>query len=125
MPDIIKDFDLLIPDKRIAILAGKKFDVSKISTRNALKYVIFRDSVLKMSGAAAFKKMIEITAEICNKPIIEGNIFKRIFNKAISEKWLIANSNYSQLLEFIDFILEPLMGKPESKKDDKAKKKVK
>ena len=123
MPDIIKDFDKIIPDKRIAILAGNEFDVSKISTRMALKQVAFRDNALKMNGEEAFKKAVEIVAEICGKATVKGNFFKRLFNKTIDEKWLINNTNYEQLTQFMEFVLEPLMAKAEDTKDSKDQKK--
>lgn len=118
--DVFKDFDKLIVDKRTAVLGGKTFNVSLISTRDALKYIVFRDKVLTMRGEDALRKMAAIVAEICNKPVVEGNLFKRLFNKAITEKWLFSHTNYEQLQLFIDFVLEPLL----DKKDDTDKKKV-
>jgi hypothetical protein len=121
----IKDFDKLIPDKRIAILAGKEFDVSKISTRMALKQVVFRDNVLKMNGEQAFKEAVGIVAEICGKPkaTSEGFIGKirNLFINRITAKWLMDNTNYEQLTEFMDFVLEPLTKKAEEPKADKKK----
>lgn len=119
MNDIIKDFDKLIVGKRIAILAGKSFDVSLISTRMALEQVIFRDNALKMSGEAAFKKAIEIVAEICGKPKMTQDSFwskiASLFRKKMTAKWLMDNTNYEQLTEFIDFVLEPLTKEVEKK----------
>jgi hypothetical protein len=111
--ETLKDFDLLIPDKRIAKLAGKEFDVSKISTRMALEQSEFRDNVLKMGEKEALFKAIKIVARICGKPVIKGNFIKQLFNKAIDEAWLVNNTNYEQLIAFIDFVLEPLTGKTE------------
>ena len=126
MSDILKDFDLLIPDKRIAKLAGKEFDVSLISTRMALKQVVFRDNVLKMSGEKAFKRAVEIVAEICGKPKNNDDSFwakfLNLFKNRITAKWLINRTNYEQLMAFIDFVLDPLMDKDELK-DGKAEKK--
>jgi hypothetical protein len=109
--ETIKDFDKLIPDKRIAILAGKEFDVSKISTRLALQQSEFQDNRLRMGEKEALKKAVAIVAKVCGKPKSSGNFFSRIFNRAIDEKWLINNTNYEQLVAFINFVLEPLMGK--------------
>ena len=129
MNDIIKDFDKIIPDKRIAILVGKEFDVSKISTRMALKQVIFRDNALKMNGEEAFRKAVEIVAEICGKPKNgrEGFWSKlaSLFKARITAKWLMDNTNYEQLMAFIDFVLEPLTDKAQLKDSkDVSKKKV-
>ncbi|MEF9426436.1 MAG: hypothetical protein L0956_04420 [Candidatus Mariimomonas ferrooxydans] len=127
MTEIIKDFDKLIPDKRIAILSDRKFDVSLISTRMALKQVAFRDNVLKMNGEAAFRKAVEIVAEICGKPKSSKDSFwdkfTGLFKGRITAKWLVENTNYEQLVQFIDFVLEPLTDKAEVKAEDKAEKK--
>ena len=123
MTDIIKDFDKIIPDKRIAKLAGKTFDVSLVPTRLALEYVVFRDRALTMTGETVFKQMVSIVAKICGKPVTNGNIFKRLFNKSINEQWLINHSNFEQLQAFMDFVIEPLMAKAEDVKDDKDEKK--
>lgn len=117
---IFKDFDKLIIEKRIAKLAGLEFDVSLVSTRQALKYVKFRDEALTMSGEAALKKMVSIVTEICGKPLVKSR-FKKLFSRSIDEKWLIENTNYEQLQAFIDFVLEPLMAKPEEGKSEKKK----
>jgi len=109
--DTIRDFDKIVPNKRIAKLAGKEFDVSLISTRMALEQSEFRDNVLKMGEKEALHKAIGIVAKICGKPIESGNFFKRLFSRPISEKWLVDNTNYEQLIAFIDFVLEPLTGK--------------
>jgi hypothetical protein len=122
MTEVFKDFDTLIVDKRTAILAGKTFDVSKISTRDALKYVVFRDKVLTMSGEDALRKMAAIVADICGKSVIKGGFFTRLFNKPINEKWLIENTNYEQLQAFIDFVLEPLLGKKTDEPEADKKK---
>ena len=118
----IRDFDKIIPEKRIAKLAGKEFDVSKISTRMALEQSEFRDNVLKMGEKEALHRAIGIVAKICGKPI-ESNFFKRLFSRPITEKWLINNTNYEQLIAFIDFVLEPLMGKASETSDENGEKK--
>ena len=127
MTDIIKDFDKIIPDKRIAKLAGKSFDVSKISTRMALKQVIFMDNALKMNGEKAFKGAIEIVAEICGKPKKTGDSLwsklVNLFKQRITAKWLLEHTNYEQLKAFMDFVLEPLMVKAETKDSKPEKKK--
>jgi len=119
--DVIKDFDKLIPDKRIAILAGKELDVSLISTRLALKQIKFRDNALNMSEGEAFNKAVEIVAEICKpKNNSTGFLskFLNLFKKKITAEWLISNANYAQLLDFIDFVLAPLY-KEEPEKEKK------
>lgn len=104
--DVFKDFNTLIPDKRIAKIGNREFDVSLISTRMALKQIAFRDHALTMSGEAALNEAVSIVAEIC-KPI-GGNKFLSLFKKKVTAKWLKDNCNYAQLLEVIDFVLKPL-----------------
>ena len=115
---IIKDFDKLIPQKRIAILAGRQFDVSKIPPRLALEQAAFIDSLSGIKNEQdAFNKSLEIAAKICNQtePV---KLFDRIFRKRVTAKWLIDNTDITQLIEFINFILEPITGT-----DGKDKKK--
>lgn len=111
MLDVFKDFDKLIPGKRIAKLAGKEFDVSKISTRMALKQAEYRDRASKMKEKEALIEAVKIVAEICGKSKPK-NLFEKLFNRQINEKWLTNNTNFEQLVAFIDFVLEPLLGKP-------------
>ena len=118
--DVFKDFNTLIPDKRIAKIGNREFDVSLISTRLALKQIIFRDNALKMSGAQAFNTAVSIVAEIC-KPT-GGNKFLNLFKKKVTAKWLMDNCSYTQLLEVIDFVLKPLYKEDEAV-DKKEKKK--
>jgi len=118
--EVIKDFDLLVPDKRIAKLAGREFDVSLISTRMALEQIKFRDKALIMSGADAFNKAVEIVAEIC-KPKV-SNKFLGLFKKKVTAKWLISHASYAQLLEFIDFVLAPLYKEAEPIEKSEKKK---
>jgi hypothetical protein len=105
---IIKDFDKLITQKRIAILAGREFDVSKIPTRFALEQAAFIDSLSTLKNEQkAFAKALEIAAKICNSSKPFG-FFASLFKKRITVKWLIKNTNIEQLIAFINFILEPL-----------------
>lgn len=115
--DVLKDFDKLISDKRIAKIGNHEFDVSLISTRMALKQIVFRDHALTMSGADAFNQAVSIVAEIC-KPI-GGNKFLSLFKKKVTAKWLMGNASYAQLLEFIDFVLAPLYKEAEPVVDKK------
>jgi len=115
MEPIIKDFDKLIPQKRIAVLAGREFDVSKIPTRLALEQAAFVDSLSAMKNEKdIFNKSLEIAVKICNQ-VKPAGFFNRLFNKRITVKWLIDNTNIEQLIEFINFILEPI-NKQSSKK---------
>ena len=105
---VIKDFDKILPPKRIAKLAGKEIDVSLIPSRVSLELAIFRDNVLKMkSSEEQQRKSLEIVAKVC-----------QVKNPKITVDWLLDNTHYEQLIEFIDFVLEPL------NRPGKGKKKV-
>jgi len=41
-----KDFDSLLPEKRVAKIAGREIDVSKIPARIVLEQAKFRDDIL-------------------------------------------------------------------------------
>lgn len=95
---MIKDFDKIIPPKRIAKLAGKEIDVSLIPSRTSLELAIFRDKVLKMkSSEEQQRKSLEIVVQVC-----------QVKNPKITVDWLLDHTHYAQLIEFIDFVLEPL-----------------
>ena len=107
---IIKDFNTVLPPKRIAKLADEEIDVSLIPSRVTLELAIFRDSIFKgkiKSLEEQYRKSVEIVAKIC-----------QVKNPKITPEWLIENTNYEQLNEFIDFVFEPInrLGKGKSKK---------
>lgn len=104
---IIKDFDKIIPLKRIAKLAGEEIDVSLIPSRISLELAIFRDKVLAMKSEDQQRKSLEIVAKVC-----------QVKNPKITVDWLLDNTHYEQMIEFIDFVLEPI------NRPGKGKKKV-
>lgn len=110
--DTFKDFDKLIPPKRIAKLAGKEIDVSKLPSRISIEMAIFRDKLLKgeYNNEQAAIRSIEIVAQACQKS-----------NTDITADWLLDNTDYQQLLEFMDFVLEPI-NNPKGYKEQSKKK---
>jgi hypothetical protein len=108
----IIDFDKIIPDKRIARIAGKEIDVSIIPSRIALEYVKFVNNILSYSGEEQDDKIYEFVIRICN-----------VSNKDITLDWLLDNTNQLQMTEFMQFVLEPLTGKSDDKKKVTSSKK--
>lgn len=108
MAEIFKDFNKIIPEVRIAKLGDEEIDVSKIPSRVSLELAIFRDKVLTMkSSEEQQRKSLEIVAKVC-----------QVKNPKITVDWLLDNTHYEQLIEFIDFVLEPI------NRPGKGKKKV-
>lgn len=96
---LIRDFNTVIPRKRIAKLAGEEIDVTLIPSRIALELSIFRDKVLDMkSFEEVQRKSLELVAKVC-----------QVKNPKITVDWLLDNTHYEQLIGFIDFVLEPLL----------------
>jgi hypothetical protein len=107
----IVDFDKIIPDKRIAKIAGKEIDVSVIPARITLEVAKFRDGWLGMSSEELQQKSLEIVEKICKATDPDFDI-EEVLDK----------TNFDQLAAFMDFVMEPLN---RSREEDKGKKKVK
>lgn len=100
MDEVFKDFNTIIPKKRIAKLAEEEIDVSLIPSRVSLELAIFRDSIFKgkvKSSEEQQRKSLEIVSKVC-----------QVKNPKITVEWLLDNTHYEQLIEFIDFVLEPI-----------------
>ena len=102
MGEIIKDFDKIVPEKRVAILAGEEIDVSKIPTRVTIELAKLKDRKDELSDdVKGFEKTLEIIALACKS------------NPKINADFLIDNTDFEQLMDFIDFILEPITKRTE------------
>ena len=111
MAGIFKDFNKIIPEVRVAKLGDKEIDVSKIPSRISLEMAIFKDNVLKMSSEEQQNTSLGIVAKVC-----------QISNPDITVDWILNNTHYEQLLEFIDFVLEPINRPRRGKKKANQKK---
>jgi len=110
-----KDFSQTVYPMRIEVIENEEIDVSKISTRVMLNLVELKDrqEELKAGGTGIFYELIEIIAQACKA------------NKKITTDWLIDNTDIMQLLDLMEYIIEPLTVKVESamvKKDEKISK---
>jgi hypothetical protein len=102
-----KDFDSLIPEKRVAKIAGKEIDVSKIPARIVLEQAKFRDDILSgkvKSFLEQQKKTFDMVEKICKVSSPDFEVEK-----------IIDDITVDQLLDFIDFVIEPL-NKPKGNK---------
>lgn len=110
-----RDFSKTVYPKRIAVIGGEEIDVSKISTRVMLNLVELKDrrDELEAGDIGIFYELIEIIAQACKA------------NKKITADWLIDNTDIMQLLDLMEYIIEPLTVKVEAvmvKKDEKISK---
>ena len=100
--DLLKDFDILAPPKRIARIGGEEIDVSFVPARVALQFIGFSKKydvkTLETGTAGNFDPcMIEDMLGI-----IEG-ICKRSSEK-ITAEWLLNNVDISVLMQFIQYV---------------------
>jgi hypothetical protein len=108
-----KDFDKLSPEKRVAKIAGKEIDVSKIPARIVLEQAKFRDDILSgkvKSFLEQQKKTFEMVERIC-----------KVSDPDFEVEKIIDDITVDQLLDFIDFVIEPL-NRPSKKKVKNQKK---
>lgn len=113
--EIRRDFSQTVYVKRIAVIKGEEIDVSRISTRVMLNLIELKDrrDELEAGGKEIFYELIEIISKACKS------------NKKITADWLIDNTDIMQLLDLIEFIIEPLTAKVEDviiKKDEEVSK---
>lgn len=110
-----KDFDKVLPEKRIAKIAGKEIDVSKLPARLVLEQAKFRDDILsgKIKSFVDQQKMsFEMVEKVCQVSNPDFNIDK-----------IVDEITVEQLLQFIEFVLEPLNSRNKDKKKVKNQKK--
>ena len=113
MPDVIKDYDKIVYDTRIAILGGEKIDVTVIPSRIAMEVAIFKDRAILVKGEDSFKDLIRIVAKVC-----------RLTNENITDEWLLDNTHIEELNDFLTFVLTPINKSVNDKDKGKNKKKV-
>lgn len=99
-----KDFDALLPEKRIAKLGGENIDITVIPARVALKFIDFSkkysaESLKTMDNTNFDSGMIDSVLEIVEL------ICARSSSK-ITKDWLLDNMDIKTLMEFVNFIFE-------------------
>ncbi len=100
MQPVIKDFDAIVKPKRIAILGGKRIDVSKIPTRVMVELLQMLDSE-SAQETDTFFKMVDVVVKVCNDP-------------EITPDWLYDNTEMDILLDFTEFVIEPIKNRGEA-----------
>jgi hypothetical protein len=92
---IMKDFDAVVRQKRIARLAGEEIDVSLIPSRVMFELLDMMDGE-DLNNAKNFFRVVEMVAKIC-----------QVSNKKITADWLADNTDLETLLDFSEFVMEP------------------
>jgi hypothetical protein len=111
----IVDFDKVIPEKRIAKIAGKEIDVSKLPARLVLEQAKFSDDLQSgkiKSMTDIQKRSFETVEKVC-----------KVSNPDFSLEEIIDDITVEQLLQFIEYVLEPLNKRSGDKKKVKNPKK--
>jgi len=108
MKPIIKDFDKVIRQKRIAILAGREIDVTMIPSRIMIELIDMMDSD-NLQDPKNFGRIMEMVARVC-----------QVSDKEITADWLYDNTDIDQLLDFAEYVMEPAKARAkESAVDEK------
>ena len=92
---IIKDFDAVIRQERIARLGGEEIDVSLVPSRVMVELLeLMEDDDLQ--NPKNFFRVIDMVAKVC-----------QVSNKKITSDWLIDHTDLDTLLDFADFVMQP------------------
>ena len=102
---IIKDFDAVAPVRRIAKIAGREVDVTSIPARVTLDLARFKDDRDEEKLTAL--EQIQATAELVSRVAMRSD-------PTITADWLFDNLTFEQMLDFIQFVLNPAVEKAEA-----------
>lgn len=104
----ILDLDKIIPEKRIVKLAGEEIDVSKIPSRVTME-ISNKADVFASGDSNSFNEVVELVVKICkpSKP-------------DITSSWIIDNTDITQLMALLEFVMAPLREKAEESKNQQA-----
>lgn len=97
----IRDFDKIVRQPRKARIAGEEVDVTKIPSRVTLEMAKFADNK-GMGSDETFYKVLELVAKACQPS-----------NKKITADWLLDNTDFDQMMDFCEFVLEPIRKRAE------------
>uniref|UniRef100_A0A6H1Z6K9 Uncharacterized protein n=1 Tax=viral metagenome TaxID=1070528 RepID=A0A6H1Z6K9_9ZZZZ len=101
---VIKDFDAVSPPKRIAKLRGKSIDVTMIPSRVTLAMASFKDDM--DGGHLSAREQIEQSVDLVSKITSHKD-------PEITKDWLLNNTDFSELMELINFVLHGITAKAE------------
>ena len=106
----IKNFDKIVRPERKAILCGEEVDLTKIPTRVTLEMTRLSDNQSKLNSEEGFHATVELVAMAC-KPS----------NPKMTADWLIDNTDFETLMEFMDYALEPVKKRVEESEQEALK----
>ncbi len=102
----IRDFDKLIQQPRIARIAGEEVNVTKIPSRVTLEMVRFADKTKEMTAEQTFHQTLELVAKACQPS-----------NPKITADWLLDNTDFDQMMDFCEYVLEPIRKRADKQAD--------
>lgn len=105
----MKDFSTIVPQKRIARISGEEVDVSVFSTRATLKLIELTSSPEKqaaLESGQGIEDLLEVVAIACQRS-----------NPKVTKDWLIDNVDMFTLVEFAQFVMEPVTARLKDMKD--------
>ncbi len=101
MPEpIIRDFDKVVRQQRIAILAGERIDVSMIPSGVMAEMLNTMDKLKDKKDPNNFKIVVDMVSKIC-----------RVKNSKITTEWLYQNTDIETLLDLANYVMEPVKQK--------------
>ncbi|AGB49460.1 hypothetical protein Metho_1230 [Methanomethylovorans hollandica DSM 15978] len=101
--DSVKTFGGLLPEKRIAIIANREIDVSRIPSRFTL------EMMNATRGGVDYSVVVKIIADICSKNAPE-----------ITPDFLLDNLGIDEINELVEYMMEPVTQKAKAKMAEAA-----
>lgn len=98
----IRDFDKVVQAARLARIGGEEVDVTKIPSRVTLEMVKFADVSDEISSEEKFYRTLDLVAKACTPS-----------NPKITADWLLDNTDFDQMMDFCEFVLEPIRKRAE------------
>jgi hypothetical protein len=93
----IRDFDKVVREQRIARICGEEVDVTKIPSRVTLEMTKFADNAEAMKSEESFYTVVDLVAKACSPS-----------NPKITADWLLDNTDFETLMDFCEFVMEPI-----------------
>lgn len=98
----IRDFDKVVGSERKAKIGGEVVDVTRIPSRVTLEMAKLADDATKLNSEEGFWKSVDLVSKACLPS-----------NPKITAEWLIDNTYFEQLMDFMDYVLEPVQKRTE------------
>lgn len=99
----IVDFDVIVPQERLARIGGEVVNVATIPTRVTLEMARLADKKDQLEGGDMFDKLIALISSACV-----------VNNPKVTEEFLLDKTTFESLAAFIDFVLNPITEKAEA-----------